>query len=460
MKVLVLVAFSGLLVAGCDGGGGDFTLSGVVTASASIVPASSRNAANDASSRVITHVMAVNPETAAARRTIAEVGTDGSFRLSVEAGKPYVLVFIDSAAVGADMVVGIFRAGTLDTISPQLAGHLDLGDVKVDPSRHTATMGISYDALLAGLGLSTGAAEYLGSIDDLSLRYANPDIDADGVIDLEQDHEYGLDFHVRSDMRRGSAGGPSFTVDDITNQFLPDSGPDVATPVYNLASIYVVYPQSLDSTAYIPSGVQSTRLANGADFRATSADGSNLPSGTSFSALGFGDRLGWGPDYDLEHVAGLELPGSDGMPATLAYTLGAVGKTLTFTNVVTRTKASLTDAGTLAIFIRLKVDGGNISQVDYAWKKRVSASQWVSATAEEIAVTIGSDGGYVSFHRSPSWANEVGLTIPPAPSGTVPWTLDRTGPDVICGLAVSYDDKLGLRHFVGGVAPNPGVTCQ
>ena len=83
----------------------------------------------------------------------------------------------------------------------------------------------------------------------------------------------------------------------------------------------------------------------------------------------------------------------------------------------------------------------------------------MSATAEEIAVTIGSDGGYVSFHRSPSWANEVGLAIPPQPSGTVPWTLDRTGPDVL-RAGRHYDDKLGLRHFVGGVAPNPGVTCQ
>src|SRR5258706_1354232 len=118
--------------------------------------------------------MAVNPESASPQRTIAKVGSDGSFELSVEVGKPYVFVFIDGSAVGADMVVAMFRAHTLDTISPQLAGHLDLGDMPVDPDAQTASLGISYDALLAGLGMSADAAEYLGSVDDLSLRYANP----------------------------------------------------------------------------------------------------------------------------------------------------------------------------------------------------------------------------------------------------------------------------------------------
>jgi hypothetical protein len=29
----------------------------------------------------------------------------------------------------------------------------------------------------------------------------------------------------------------------------------------------------------------------------------------------------------------------------------------------------------------------------------------------------------------------------------------------VCGRAVSYDDKLGLRHFIGGADANAGVTC-
>src|SRR3954464_3594220 len=237
-----------VLLAACTAGGSDeqqFSISGRVAM------ATARTTGSAAAPRTVTHVMAVNPESASPDRSIAKVGSDGSFELSVDVGKPYVFVFVDSTAVGADMVVAVFRARTLDTIAPELAGHLAFGDVMVDPSTQTATAGLSYDALLAGLGLSPAAAEYLGSIDDLSLRYANPDIDGDGVIDLEQDRRYGLDFHVRSNMRLGSSTGRNLPVRDIPDLSFADAGSSIATPVFNLTSAYVMYPSSLDSTQYV-----------------------------------------------------------------------------------------------------------------------------------------------------------------------------------------------------------------
>jgi len=437
-----------LLVSGCMRDAGNFSVAGTVSMAQPL-------AAADVPVRTVTHVMAVDPEPASPHRTLAPVDDHGDFKLEVEAGRPYVLFFIDSTAVGADMVVGIFRAGSLDTLSPQLAGHLELGDVKVDAATQTATSGTAYDALLTSLGLSESAAEYLGSIDDLSLRYANPDIDGDGVIDADQGHDYALDMHVRSDVRRGSASGPSFTVDDIVGRFLPESGAEVATPVYNLTSLYVLYPRATDGQSY----VNGNALANGAAYSARSADGAELAGPTSYSSLGFGDTVGWGADYDLEHDAALELPGSSG-PATISYRLGTSGPTLTFTNVVTRTKAELAASGTLAIFVRLVLDGsGNIASIDYRWEKRAGGA-WIPATAEEIDLTIGSDGGYISVHHTPSWSNEFGLQIPADPAGTIRFQGPPTAPDEICGLAVSYDDKLGMRHFVGGVAPNAGVSCS
>ncbi|HEY0989003.1 MAG TPA: hypothetical protein VGD80_18170 [Kofleriaceae bacterium] len=452
-----LAMFSMVTAAGCGLLGGD---DHQVAISGSVMMSAARSTAAAApGGRTITHVMAVNPETASPQRTIGKVASDGSFELSVDTGKPYVLVFIDSTAVGADMVVAMFRARTLDTLSPQLAGHLDLGDMEVDPNAQTASLGIPYDDLLAGLGLSSAAAEYLGAVDDLSLRYANPDIDGDGVIDMEQDHHYALDFHVRANMRIGSSTGRNVTVDDVTDHFLADTGAAVATPVFNLTSAYALYPASLDSTQYVVQGAPSSALQHGAAFSVRHADGSPPSAMTSFSSLGFGDTAGWGPDYSYESSPGLELPGSGGSPATLAYTLGAIGKTLTFTNVVTRTRASLTDAGTLAIFVRLVTADARYSSIDYRWMKRASASSWVPATAEEIALTISGDGGHVSFHRAPSWHNEFGATIPAQPAGSIAWSWETSGPDDICGLAVSYDDKLGLRHFVGGADPNAGVSC-
>lgn len=409
-------------------------------------------------SRHVTHVMAVNPQSASPQRTIAAVGADGSFQLSIATGVPYVLVFVDNTAVGADMAVAVFRAGTLDTLSPQLADHLSLGDVTVDAATGTASPGISYDQLVTELGLTASAAEYLGSIDDLSLRYANPDIDGDGVIDLTQSHNYALDFHVRSTMHIGADNGPSVTVSDLTDQFLADSGPQVATPVFNLTSAYVLYPATLDATQYVSQSAPPTVLQNGAAFSATQTSGA-VAAPTSFSSLGFGDTRGWGADYDYTSSPTLELPGSGGSPATLRYTLGAIGRTLTFSNIVTRTRASLTESGTLAIFLRLVTSGGAFKSIDYKWMKRASAATWVPATADEIAVAIGSSGGYLSVHRAPSWSNEFGTAIPPQPSGSIPWTWAATGPGDVCALAVSYDDKLGLRHFIGGADADASVHC-
>jgi hypothetical protein len=260
-------------------------------------------------------------------------------------------------------------------------------------------------------------------------------------------------------MRIGSDTGANVTVDDVTDQFLATTGANVATPVFNLTSAYVEYPTSVDATAYVSTSAPPTTLINGAAFSATEA-GSPAPfAPTSFSSLSFGTTGGWGADYDYTATAGLELPGSGGTPATLQYTLGTSGTTLTFSNVVTRTRASLTDTGTLAIFIRLVTTDGQYSSIDYQWMKRDSATSWVPATADEIALTISGDSGYVSFHRMPSWNNEFGVTIPAQPSGSIAWTFPATGPDDVCGLAVSYDDKLGLRHFLGGADPNASVTC-
>src|SRR4051812_10393480 len=194
----------------------------------------SGEAAAPSPSRKITHVMAVDPESARPNRVLASVEKDGHFSLDVNFGHAYVLVFIDSTAVGTDMVVAIFRANTLDTLAPHNEGDVDLG--KVSTSGNTATSGLPYEKLLQQLGLSTSAAEFLGSIDDLSLRYANPDIDGDGVIDIQQPgHQFQIDFHLRAQMFTG-ATTDRLRVSDLTDRFLPESGELAASPNFNLGS--------------------------------------------------------------------------------------------------------------------------------------------------------------------------------------------------------------------------------
>jgi hypothetical protein len=402
-------------------------------------------------SRAITHVMAVDPESASPNRVLAPVSGDGKFSLDVNFGHPYVLVFVDGKAVGTQMVVAVFRARTLDTLMPLSQGDINLGQVST--SGGTATASAPYDQLLAQMGLSAAGAEYLGAIDDLSLRYANPDIDGDGVIDLEQPgHDFQLDFHLRAKMSAGE-GGRVLRVSDLTDKFLDTSGPEAASPDFNLGSIYAVYPAAYDSSRYVG---ERANLINGAAFQVTAAGGAVTAASSSFSPLAFGDRAGWGPDYDWGNRPGLEMPGSDGTPVTLAFTLGASGRTLTFPNVLTRTHRSLAALGTPVPFIRFNTAGGTIASVEYMWMKRTSADAWIACTAEELSLVVGDRGGFLSVARG-SRGNRIEVVIPRQPAGLIPWTGAALAPAEICAMGLSYDDKLGLRLFVGGVDPSEGT---
>jgi hypothetical protein len=408
--------------------------------------------------RRITHVMAVDPESASPRRVLAPVTNDGHFKLEVSFGHPYVLVFIDASRVGTDMVVAIFKARTLDTLAPRAQGDINLGEVTTMDG--TAAASVPYESLLRQLGLSPDAAAFLGAVDDLSLRYANPDIDGNGVIDVtEPGHRFQLDFHLRADMLAGPDGG-ALRISDITDQFAAEAGPHSAWPSFNLGSIYALYPTAFDRTSYVANDSGPAQLRNGAAFRASAADGTPLPgNNTSFSALAFGDTAGWGPDYAWATSSAVELPGSAGAPVNLAFTLGGSGHTLTFANVLTRTRASLGALNTPVPFVRLDTEGGQVRTVEYKWMKRTSATSWVPCTAEELDLVVGESGAFLGLSRG-SKENRAELVIPRQPSGTIPWSAGPTAPGDICSMALSYDDKLGLRLFVGGVQPNEGVaTC-
>jgi hypothetical protein len=434
------------------------TISGhVVESRTAALTSGAATGASATTARAITHVMAIDPESANPIRVLAPVARDGGFHLDVNFGHPYVLVFIDSSRIGTDMVVSIFKARTLDTLAPRTKGEVNLGEVTSMGGQAVAS--VPYDTLLQQLGLSGDAAALLGEIDDLSLRYANPDIDGDGVIDMQQPgHRFQLDFHLRAEMLAGP-GGVALRMVDITDRFAPESGPRMASPHFNSGSIYALYPSSFDATNYVAYGTPGVSLQNGAAFRATASDGSAIDQAhSSFSALSFnGDTQGWGPDYNWTQPSSVELPGSGGTPVDLAFTLGGAHRTLTFANVVTRTRESLEALNTPVPFLRVNTAQGLISSIDYKWMQRTSAGAWSPVSAEQLDLVVGDAGAFVGFSRG-SKANRVEMTIPRQPSGTLPWTAAATAANDICSMALSYDDKLGLRLFVGGVLPNDGVA--
>jgi len=426
----------------------------------------SRRAMRNGKVFALTHVMAINPETSNPRRFLGTVSVDGSFSLTVELNRPYILVFLDSnpALIGTDKIISIFQAGTLDSIL-STGDDFDMGTI--DISGPVASTDILYAELLSRMGIDAGTALTIGAADNISLRYANPDINGNGVVDQLEDLEVALDFHVRS---ASKIIGNDMQVSDVTNGFAPSTGVNRFQAEFNLASIYLLTPTAADNTS-------TCVAANDINFPTCNYTSSPLIYPYfSFSSLSFNDINGFGPDYDLAN--GQEMPGSDGDgPQTLAFETTLA--TYTFANVVTKSKAELEADGTIVPFIRFNTlnEGVKIESLQYKWMKN-TAGDWTEASEDEVKTIVNDDGGfaifYLNFDRNTvERQHHIGFSIPRTANGIIPFTLaaaDDVSDELssglaatievgdICNSAVSYDDKLGLRIFAGSPSANAGTT--
>ncbi|HSO35326.1 MAG TPA: hypothetical protein VLT33_22510, partial [Labilithrix sp.] len=145
---------------------------------------------------------------------------------------------------------------------------------------------------------------------------------------------------------------------------------------------------------------------------------------------------------------------------------GVGATTLTFTNVRTASDAQLAAAESFIMpYVRLvKTDPAcsgacAIRTVDYEWRKR-TAGGWIPATAGEVALVAGEQGGFLSVRLGNDPNKNIGFTIPATSvTGTVAWGM-AMAPDAatkaaavnattadLCHIGLSYDDKLGMRYF-------------
>lgn len=470
-KILILGSVISLLGIGfiaCNKKGDDNSGGGSTTNSAFsgrltslVASVYGKNGVGILSTKTITHVMAVSPATANFERYVAEVGSDGSFNLGVNSGKPYVLVFISKGAglTGPDMIVSTVKisGNDLDSLAIASATTVTLGDVTANATSTNASISTSVTDLLANLGISSTEASLIGSMDDLALRLANPDVDMNGEIDALEGKSFGMDWHVRADTLKS---GSSLLLTDVENQFATAS---VISLQWTLASAYAVYPKSFDDVDYIANSGVSTTLQNGGAFSATGT----AISATSMSGGTFSDSRQWGPDYNMSSV---EMGGSDAA-ATMTFTLGSTAKQLRYSNVRTKTKAQLNAEGVLLPFVKINTSGGYITGIDYKWMKK-SGTTWEQATATEVGLLVQSSGAYLKLYtqKSSGVENGISFTIPAtAATGTISvggegfQSTGVTNPSTvtlsaICSTAMSYDDKMGLRLFAG--APQPAsVTC-
>lgn len=416
----------------------------------------------------VTHVVAVNP--ANAETVMTEVAEDGTFSLPVATESNWVLTYVDANQSGSEMVVGTFSAGELDSIATsEESENIELGSVEIGETAQSETAEAD---ILAAMGLSEAAAETYGAVDDISLRYSNPDVNNDGEIDAVGELKFPLDFHNRFNMR--NANGDELSIAAIKNQFLPAD-----SQVHFTGSGIIPW---LEEDAY-----SQTVGAYTWKFSSDVVMGSN--GGGVCDGLQAGDTLPAGTACAMDLAnGGQTVAGYPSIELAAAvdgdYTVEAGGGTFTWTNI--KAADFSVGEGFIALFLRLDVDDQErLTGVSYKWQKKSAEGTYVAATAEELSLLINSSGGYLSFKVDGNNSGKgLGAKIPLKPSGSLVFadediavqgsgeengkavsvSGDLEPAEVKAGIdwsritenpGISYDDKLGMRFFFGYNAPIP-----
>lgn len=386
----------------------------------------------------VTHVMAVSPIAGSVERVVAAT-QEGTFSVEVEPGRPWTLVFVDATRTGSTMVRGVLRSDTLETFLPQIAGDIDLGEITIDG--RDATMAGTSEDLDAALGISRRTMTTIGGLDDLALRYANPDVDGDGVIDVEQARNARLEIHAEYQIvTRGRDATPEDYLSDFqavgydhigTGVYgrLPDSFPKVDREDADVMfdGPYYGYWQGA-STPAVPAGQPVTHLTFGDDrtFGVFCRPDKPVPTG----------------DYTFrsgEH--------------TLEFTMVRPPSEMTMHQVMPRIRFVPEDAACTA--------NCEIETIEFAWQRRTDAG-WITLTDEEAGALqpVGSIDMRFADGNNRRYEFPIGVA-----TGAVPWQLDiyttmrrhKTG-DIVF-TSVAFQSRPGMKMYArmgdGAQAPRP-----
>jgi len=351
------------------------------------------------------------------------------------------VAFVDRRKVGAAMFVGSLQAGSLDALVPHDPGSIDLGTIAIDDGR--AHPSATTSEVIAALGLDPAVAERLGASDDLATRYANPDVDNDGMIDaLEPSADFRLDLFA--DLRVTITGHDA-TLDDLLRGAM--TGSDVGVD-YRDTGIVMSMPRSYahDFTA--------AAMTFEGDYYGSMLGGATpvVPAGTAIGApeLELGTVDGY-PSVAVFARAGHDLPRG-------TYTLAAGDRVFAFADVRPPADADLAGGHGLVVpFMQIApVAPGctadcRLDSISYTWM-RSTADGWVAADASEVVHPAHLD--VVRQHAGT--LQYLGADLPAVPSASVAWqqmTSDTMSPAELAGIttaelcyfAVTYDDQVGMR---------------
>lgn len=133
----------------------------------------------------VNNIIAVSPDGA----LVEAVKSGSSFSLQLNKGKPYVLALLNNATV-----LGLYKADATTGMDAfpitSSTMNIDLGTVSLLAG--TATGTIPSSSLLNSLGLNQSIATAFGAMSKGMARFANMDVDGNGVIDKKDNKYYNL----------------------------------------------------------------------------------------------------------------------------------------------------------------------------------------------------------------------------------------------------------------------------
>ena len=343
----------------------------------------------------VTHVVAISEVAHVVSRVVAPIRA-GGFTIAVTPDRPWLFVFVDDTQIGRAKTVGVFRAGTLDTLVAASPGEVDLGAIQF--AAGSATAALDDGALHAALGLDDATAAALGAVDDFSTRYANVDLDGDGVLDAYQPG-FAARLEVHADMRLVSHGRAPTLADlvagDMSMRYL---GASVSARMPDKFGAF-----DLD-TATVTFDAAFYGLASGADSPV-------VPPGSPIH----GADLVMGTDHNF----GVYGRADHRLPAG-HYRFAVPGGALEFTDV----RPSVNPV--LAPFMRLDLPAACAQMacvpdaLHFDWR-RSTEEGWVPATDAEIALLSPAATVQV-LQTSASGTTYRSIALPTGiASGAVPW---------------------------------------
>ncbi len=382
----------------------------------------------------ITHVMAVSPLAGDLVKVIAPA-VDGTFSIDVEPGRPWALVFLDANQRGSDMVHGILRADTLDTFVPVTGGDIDLGEISID--NREATMAGSSEDLDNALGVSRRTLATLGGIDDIALRYANPDIDGDGLFDTFQAR---LDIHGEYTIH---ASGRAATADDFVGNAVSIDYQHVGT------GLYARLPDGFGTVDHADADVTFDQPYYG---YFAGAESGPIAAGQPVDELTFGDDRTFGVFCRADHA----IPSG-----TYSFRSGA--HTLDFSFVRPPIDMKMNRVMPRLHFVPVDpacTSNCRIDRIDFAWARRTYTG-WTQLTDEEASILR--PAGSIDFVFADAGTRRYELPIGTA-TGSVPWKDSQSTGDILYGN-LTFQSRPGMKlsaHFGDStLAPRPiGIPEQ